>query len=148
MFLNVLTKKSYTHSTMTELRFPLHHLSHTCIPSKITYDLLGLGESALVDHSNLVLVGLFRTGSDGTARFSSNVSRDLVGVVFGLLESSDQSWLNVSPCTIVQWLFLRPDNVGVRVLVEMRSKEIVWQRAELFDSGDGNVVVALLFSLF
>lgn len=109
--------------------------------------LFRLSKSSLVDHGNLVLVGLFRTSRNGTARFSSNVRRNLVGVVLGLLQGSDQTRLDVSPSTIVQRLFLRPNKVGVRVLVEMRSKEIIWERAELFNSRDGNVVVTLVFSL-
>lgn len=44
-------------------------------------------------------------------------------------------------------LFLSPDEVGVRVLVEMRSQHVIRQRADLLDTRDGNVVDPSLLAL-
>lgn len=63
-----------------------------------------VAQGHLQQGSDLCLVRTLASGGYRRGRVSTGVRGDLALVVFGLLESSDQTRLNVSPGTVVQRL--------------------------------------------
>lgn len=45
------------------------------------------------------------------------------------------------------YLLLGPDNVGIGVLVKVRSQKVIWQGRQLLNPRNGNIVDTSLFSL-
>ena len=62
------------------------------------------------------------TSGDGASRRTADVARVLALVVLSLVGSGEQTRAHVGPGTVVERLFLTPNQVGVGVLVEMRSE--------------------------
>lgn len=84
-------------------RFP-HHSIH------ITSLFFGGSKCHIVDHLNLLLVGILETGGNRTARLPTSVDGNLGLVMFSLLKRGDESRLNIGPCTVVKRLQQREEN--------------------------------------
>lgn len=113
-------------------------------------------------------MGILETGGNRTARLPTSIDRDLGLVMFSLLKGGDESRLNIGPGTVVKrlqhggintaiyqksskieitYLLLGPDNVRIGVLVKVRSQKVIWQRRQLLNPRNSNIVDTSLFSL-
>jgi hypothetical protein len=73
-----------------------------------------VAQGHLQQGSDLCLVRTLASGGYRRGRVSTGVRGDLALVVFGLLESSDQTRLNVSPGTVVQRLRKGKITISIR----------------------------------
>ena len=71
---------------------------------------------------DLLLVDRLATGRDGARRLAARVQRVLALVVLRLVRGSEDTRADVGPCAVVEWLLLAPEDVRVRVLVEVRGE--------------------------
>ena len=93
----------------------------------------------------LLDVGALLTGRDTGAGVATGVHDVLAVVVLGLVEQGLETRLGEGPRTGVEGLLLGPDDgLGVGVLVEVLAQLLPREGVELLDTGDGDIVDALL----
>jgi len=63
-----------------------------------------------------------------------------------LLGRGIYSRTSIRPSAVVQGFFLAPDQSSIGVFVEVRSDKVIWERGDLLQPTDSNVVDAFFFT--
>lgn len=63
-------------------------------------------------------------------------------VILRLIQQCLNTWLGETPCTRIEWFFLRPhEGLGIRIAVEIFLELSPGEWVKLFEAGDGGVSV-------
>ncbi len=90
-----------------------------------------------------------QTCRDASAWIAACVHDVFPIVMLGLIQECFNTGLREAPCTCIQRLFLCPhDCLSIGVLVEILSKLSPREGVQLFDAGDGSLVVLVLSAMF
>jgi hypothetical protein len=118
--------------------------------SLLTLQLLLHNAKSDVQHVQLLLhMGPLQARCHACAGVPAGVHDVFPIMVRSLVQQGLDPWLREAPRTCIQWLFLRPnDGFGIGILIEVFPELCPWERVQLFDTGDGGLVVLVLGTVF
>jgi len=86
------------------------------------------------------------TRSNGACGLTASIVGVLSFVVLSPASSRVDARTDIAPGTIVQRFLLTPEEIGIRVFVEMRSNEVIREWRNLLNTADSDILDTTFFA--